>query len=285
MAKLTSYETSSGNSANQGAPFVAALAAIGRFATTLENELQQILTLLGQVVIAFGQIILGRRRFRWNSFIRHLREAGLNAVPIVALISFLMAIVLAYQGVAQLQLFGAQRYAINLVAVSTLREMGGLLAAIMVAGRSGSSFTSEIGVMKIREEVDALTVMGMTPLDVMVLPRIAALVVVLPLLTFVAFLSGMLGGALVSIFSLGVSLFNYLNLFAEAVASYTPWLGLAKAPVFALFIGLISCLSGLNVTGSAESIGRQTTQSVVRGIFSVLVIDALFSIFFSRMNW
>ena len=257
----------------------------GRFAYQLVQNLYEVTSLLGQVAVAFGEIAIGTRSFRWNAFTRHVREAGLQAMPIVMLISFLMSIVLAYQGVSQLSMFGAQRYAINLVAISTLREMGGLLAAIMVAGRSGSSFTSEIGVMKIREEVDAMTVMGLSPLDTMILPRIAALMVVLPLLTVAAFIAGITGGALMSVASLGVDLSTYFELFAGAVNGHTHWVGLVKAPVFALFIGIISCLCGLRVSGSADSVGQQTTRAVVEGIFAVLVIDALFSILFAKIGW
>jgi phospholipid/cholesterol/gamma-HCH transport system permease protein len=258
---------------------------IGKTASSAGNHTYVMLSLFGEVLTAFAQILAGIRPFRWNAFARHVREAGLNAIPIVALISFLMAIVLAYQGVAQLQLFGAQRYAINLVSISTLREMGGLLAAIMVAGRSGSSFTSEIGVMKIREEVDALMVMGLNPMDSLIIPRIAALLLVLPLLTVIAFLAGLMGGYVVAAGSLGTSFGTYLTLFAGSVSASTPWLGLMKAPVFALFIGLISCLYGLRVSGSADSIGRETTRSVVHGIFAVLVVDAMFSILFNALEW
>lgn len=261
------------------------LEKVGRAGVGVAHDLYEVLSLLGEVSIAFAQIAVGKRRFRWNSFIRHVREAGLMALPIVMLISFLMSIVLAYQGVSQLSTFGAQRYAINLVAISILREMGGLLAAIMVAGRSGSSFTSEIGVMKIREEVDAMRAVGLNPLDVMVLPRIAALVIVLPLLTVAAFAAGILGGAILSVTILGVDLSTYLELFAGAVSSSTHWVGLVKAPVFALFIGVISCLCGLRVSGSADSVGKQTTRAVVQGIFAVLVIDAAFSIFFAQIGW
>lgn len=261
------------------------LVALGKKAFAVGERGYEILNLLGAVVWSFGEIAVGVRAFRFNSFVRHIREAGLQAVPIVALITFLMSIVIAYQGVAQLSMFGAQSFTINLVAVSSLRELGGLLAAIMVAGRSGSSFTSEIGVMKIREEVDAMTVMGMSPLDVMILPRIAALMVVLPLLTVVSFVASFLGGAVVSILSLGIDFETYVQMFGEAAAGHAHWVGMVKAPVFALFIGIISCLEGLRVSGSAESVGKRTTSSVVQGIFSVLVLDAVFSVFFSKIGW
>ncbi len=264
---------------------VETLAQVGRAADKFGETLIILCSFLGQVTVYFSQILIGRRKFRSNSFVRHVREAGLNAVPIVALISFLMSVVLAYQGVAQLETFGAQRFSINLVAISVLREMGGLLAAIMVAGRSGSSFTSEIGVMKIREEVDALEVMGLDAMDVMVLPRVAALVVVLPLLTFIAMLAGMLGGGLVSVASLGIDFETYLTAFANAVNIKSFLVGMIKAPVFALFIAMISCIAGMRVSGSASSVGQQTTSAVVQSIFAVLVIDAIFSIFFSQIGW
>lgn len=285
LSKVEATLRTSGKEAFAKPRFEGIAVATGKLAFQVAHDMYEVFSLLGEVCVAFVEILLGKRIFRTNSFVRHVREAGLQAMPIVALISFLMSIVMAYQGVSQLELFGAQRFAINLVAISTLREMGGLLAAIMVAGRSGSSFTSEIGVMKIREEVDAMTVMGMTPLDVMILPRIAALIVALPLLTVVAFIAGILGGATVSVISLGVDFPTYLQLFGASVSGHTHWVGLVKAPVFALFIGLISCLAGLRVAGSAESVGVQTTRAVVQGIFSVLVIDAVFSIFFARIGW
>lgn len=266
------------------AAMVAVLAQIGRSAASFAAALHVLCAFLGQVVVYFSQILIGRRHFRGNSFVRHVREAGLNAVPIVALISFLMSIVLAYQGTTQLATFGAQRFSINLVAISVLREMAGLLAAIMVAGRSGSSFTSEIGVMKIREEVDALEVMGLDPMDVMVLPRVAALIVVLPLLTFVAMLAGMFGGGLVSVASLGIDFSTYLTLFSSAVNIKSFFVGMVKAPVFALFIAMIACINGMRVSGSASSVGQQTTSAVVQSIFAVLVLDAIFSVFFAKIG-
>lgn len=196
----------------------------------------------------------------------------------------MIAIVLGYQGVAQLRPFGGEDYTINLVAVSVLREMAVLITAIMVAGRSGSAFTAEIGVMKTREEVDALQVMGIEPMQVLVVPRVIALVITLPLLTFFADIMGLVGGAAISQFLLGISPTQYLARLPQVVVASDLYVGLFKAPVFAFFIAIIGCMHGLRASGSAESVGRETTRAVVKSIFMVLVLDALFSILFERLG-
>ena len=222
--------------------------------------------------------------FRFGSIVHHIEETGINAIPIIGLIAFLISVVLAYQGVAQLRPLGGEQYTVNLIAISVLREMGVLLTAIMVAGRSGSAFAAEIGVMKVREEVDALQVIGMNPFEVLVMPRILALVIVMPLLAFIADIMGLLGGAVTSWALLDMSLAPYLDR-VQQVAHWQDYaVGIIKAPVFALLIGMTGCLHGMKVEGSAESVGRETTISVVKSIFLVLMADAVFSVFFEKVG-
>ncbi|TMG82164.1 MAG: ABC transporter permease [Betaproteobacteria bacterium] len=196
----------------------------------------------------------------------------------------MIAVVIGYQSVAQLRPYGAEDFTINLVAVSVLREMGVLITAIMVAGRSGSAFTAEIGVMKAREEVDALQVMGVEPMEVLVVPRLIGLIIALPLLTFFADVMGLLGGAMISKALLDVSLLQYLDHVRHAADVHDLFVGLVKAPVFAFFIGIIGCMHGLRVRGSAGSVGDETTRAVVKAIFLVIVLDALFSVLFEKLG-
>ena len=209
-----------------------------------------------------------------------MQEAGLNAIPIVGLMSFLIGIVLAFQGASQLQRFGAEVFVVNLVAISVLREIGVLMTAIIVAGRSGSAFTAQIGSMKVNEEVDAMRALGLDPIEVLILPRLLALMITLPLLTFIADLLGLLGGGLMAWIVLGISPGTFIERLNDAIGMWTFWVGMIKAPVFAATIALIGCYEGLQVGGSAESVGQRTTRAVVEAIFLVIVIDAVFSIFY-----
>jgi len=193
--------------------------------------------------------------------------------------------VIGYQGVAQLRPYGGEDFTINLVAVSVLREMGVLITAIMVAGRTGAAFTAEIGVMMAREEVDALKVMGVEPMAVLVVPRVIGLMITLPLLAFFADMMGLLGGAGIAQAQLGVSLVQYVDRVHQAVDVSDFLVGIVKAPVFAFLIAVIGCMHGLRVRGSAESVGKETTRSVVKAIFLVIVLDALFSVFFEKLGW
>jgi len=201
------------------------------------------------------------------------------------MISLLVGVVLAFQGADQLRRFGAQVFTVNMVGISVLREMGILLTAIVVAGRSGSAFTAEIGAMQVNEEVDALRVTGLDPMEVLVAPRVIALMISLPLLTFFADIMGLLGGGLMSIFLIDISFGQYWRILNNAVAINTFLVGIVKAPVFALLIALVGCFEGLRVSGSAESVGRLTTRSVVEGIFLVIIFDAFFSVLFSYLGF
>ena len=257
---------------------------LGRGAHDARLETIEVITFMGQVASELAKALLHPRHLRFASISRQVSETGINALPIVGLMAIMIAIVIAYQGVVQLRPYGGEDFTINLVAVSMLREMGVLITAIMVAGRSGSAFAAEVGVMQSREEIDALKVMGMDPMEVLVVPRIIGLVITLPLLTFFADVMGLAGGAVISQFLLHVSPAQYLDRVHTAVDVKDLFVGLVKAPVFALIIAAIGCMHGLRVKGSAESVGRETTSAVVKAIFLVIVLDALFSILFEKLG-
>jgi phospholipid/cholesterol/gamma-HCH transport system permease protein len=262
-------------------PLTAVALRIGRETVRIVGEGRDLVSFLGLTVIVLLRSLLKPWRIRPVPLIAHMEQTGLNALPIVGLISFLVGIVLAYQGADQLARFGAQIFTVNLVAIGVLREMGILLTAIIVAGRSGSAFTAQIGTMKVNEEVDAMRTLGLDPMEVLVMPRIFALVLVLPLLTFYADVMGLLGGAVMATLVLDISFFQFARQLSDAVTLWTFWIGIIKAPLFAFIIGMIGCYEGLQVSRSAESVGRQTTRAVVEAIFLVIVLDAMLSIFFS----
>jgi phospholipid/cholesterol/gamma-HCH transport system permease protein len=264
---------------------VAVALRVGRETFRIGREANGLLSFLGLTVMVFLRSLVKPWRIRFTSLIAHMEQTGLNALPIVGLISFLVGIVLAYQGADQLARFGAQIFTVNLVAVGVLREMGILLTAIIVAGRSGSSFTAQIGTMKVNEEVDAMQTLGLDPMEVLVMPRVLALVLVLPLLTFYADIMGLLGGAVMATLVLDISFFQFARQLHDAVTVETFLVGIIKAPLFAFIIGMIGCYEGLQVSRSAESVGRQTTRAVVEAIFLVIVLDALLSIFFSVIGF
>lgn len=236
---------------------------------------------LGEVTATFGRIIKEPWRFRPVSFIHHLEHTGLRAVPIIALICLLIGAVVMQQGVIQLRPFGADVFAVNMLGILSLREVGVLLTAIMVAGRSGSAFTAEIGSMKMREEIDAMRTLGIDPMETLVAPRVLALIVVMPLLTFVGDLMCLVGGGLMAMVYLGLDIPAYLEALHGALDIRHFLAGMVKAPIAALIIGLVGCLEGLKVTGSAESLGFHVTSAVVKAIFLVIVFDAVFAMFLS----
>lgn len=245
---------------------------------------RQMLSFFGQIMITLGRALVRPRRLRLTSFVHHLEQTGVDALPIVGLISFLIGIVLAYQGADQLRTFGAEIFTIDLLGIAILREIGILLTAIVVAGRSGSAFTAQIGTMQVNEEVDALRTLGLDPVEVLVLPRLLALVIALPLLTFFANIMALFGGGLMCAFVLDIGPRQFLNQLDAAVTPEMFLVGMSKAPVFALLIAMVGCYEGLKVSGSAESVGRKTTQAVVESIFLVIVFDAVFSIMFSYLG-
>ena len=257
---------------------------IGRSADEVWRDTLAVIAFSGRVASAGSHILLHPRTLRSAAISKHVAQTGVDAMPIVALMAVMISVVIGYQGVAQLRSYGGEDFTINLVAVSMLREMGVLVTAIMVAGRSGSAFTAEIGVMKARSEIDALQVMGLEPMELLVMPRLIALIITLPLLSFFADLMGLVGGGLIAQTLLHVSPLQYLDRVKHAVDASDLFVGLVKAPVFALFIGVIGCMHGLRVQGSSESVGAQTTSAVVKSIFLVIVLDALFSILFERLG-
>lgn len=257
---------------------------LGKGAHDARHDALDIITFVGRAASWTGSALMHPNCLRPASISRHIAETGIHALPIIALMAVMIAIVIGYQGIAQLRPYGGEDFTIDLVAVSVLREMGVLITSIMVAGRSGSAFTAEIGVMKTREEIDALKVMGIEPMQVLVVPRLIALVITLPLLTFFADMMGLIGGAAISQSLLDVSPPQYLMRVRQAVDGSDLFVGLFKAPIFAFFITIVSCMHGLRVKGSAESVGRETTRAVVKSIFLVIVLDAFFSILFEKLG-
>jgi phospholipid/cholesterol/gamma-HCH transport system permease protein len=257
---------------------------IGESTSAGLHFLRGLFVFIGRIFARLAWNFLHPRHFRLPSIVRHIQETGIQALPIIGLLAVLISMVITYQGSIQLRKFGADIYTIDLTVISLLREMGVLVTAIMVAGRSGSAFAAEIGVMKLREEVSALKTMGLDPIEVLVLPRVLALIITLPLLTFLADFIGLAGGGIMSFFLLNASPHQYLARVQDVADVTTFFVGMIKAPVFAVLIAVIGCYQGLNVSGSAESIGRMTTLSVVQAIFLVIMADAFFSIVFLKVG-
>lgn len=261
------------------------LARIGRSTVTAVTEGNAMLAFVGELVVRGGRLLAFPWRIRWREVVAEIEAAGLRALGIVGLLSFLVGMVMAYQAGATLADFGANVLIVNLVAIITLREMGPLLTAIIVAGRTGSSYTAQLGTMRITEEIDALRSIGISPFDMLILPKIIALMVVLPLLTVFANLLGLLGGAVIAAYRFEVSFSVYFDRLPEVVDLTTLMLGLIKTPVFAIAIALIGCMQGMRVGGSALAVGRATTVSVVQATFLVIVLDAGFSVLFNLMGY
>lgn len=243
-----------------------------------------LLSFFGLITVTFLRLMVRPDRLRLKAVLSHIEQTGLNALPILGLLSFLIGVVLAFQGADQLRRFGAQLFVVNLLGVSILRELGILMTAIIVAGRSGSAFTAQIGTMKVNQEVDAIRTLGLDPVELLVVPRALALIVSLPLLAFYADLMGLLGGSLMSWIVLDIPPGVFVRQLQSAVSLEIFVVGMVKAPVFALVIAMVGCYEGLKVSGSAESVGRLTTKAVVESIFLVIVLDALFSILFSFLG-
>ena len=262
---------------------LAALDRLGRQVESAGKGLVDLLGFFGLVVARLVGTILHPSRLRVTALVHHMQEAGMNAVPIVALLSFLIGIVLAFQGADQLTQFGAEIFVVDLISLSILRELGILLTAIIVAGRSASAFTASIGSMKMREEIDAMPTLGLDPIELLVLPRVLALFIMLPLLGFIADIAGLFGGALMSWYQLGVSPGMFMTRLLETDVSHF-LVGISKAPFFAVIIAVIGCFQGMRVEGNTESLGRLTSRSVVQAIFMVILADATFSIFFAAVG-
>jgi len=260
------------------------LASVGATVISGWHNLLQFLGFLGLTLVVLARLLPRPWRWRYTALVAQMQQAGLNAVPIVALLNFLVGAVVAFLGATVLAQFGATIYTVDLVGYAFMREMGVLLAAIMLAGRTASAYTAQIGSMKVNEEIDALRVQGLDPIELLVIPRLLALLIMLPILSFVAIMSGMLGGAMVAVLSLDISPARFLGIVQEIPVKHL-YLGMSKAPVFAVMIALIGCLEGFKVKGSAQSVGEHTTSAVVQSIFVVILLDAVAALFFMQMDW
>lgn len=260
------------------------LARLGRNTLGHLEQLLGMLAFIGEAAVEGIRLLRQPSRIRTRHVLHNIQGTGFDALPIVGLLSFLMGVVVSYQGAEQLARYGANIFVVDLVGLSMLREMAPLLTAIIVAGRSGSAFTAQIGTMKVTEEIDAMRTIGITPMDVLVLPKIIALLIALPLLTVYADIMGVLGGMVMAKSQLGVGYGDFIERFDNAVKLSSYLVGVGKALVFALIVALVGCFQGFQVSGSADSVGRQTTVSVVQAIFLVIVWDAVFSIVFSWLK-
>lgn len=258
---------------------------VGMIVSGLGRGSLRVLGFLGQVVLAAGTVARHPGRFRGNALVHQMELVGVNALAIIGLMSFLVGIVIAQQGAVQLRQFGAEIYTVNLVGRLTLRELGILMTAIMVAGRSGSAFAAQIGTMKLTEEVDAMRTIGVSPMEALVLPRILATMLMMPLLGIYSAAIGIIGGAFLSSVSLGIPFFTFLARIQEVVPLHDVWVGLAKAPVFGLIVSLAGCYQGMQVKTDAEEVGTRTTAAVVMAIFTVIVLDAIFAVWFTNIGW
>ena len=266
-------------------PIVARLEQAGRAAFGGLGEAAIFLLMLGATCWALIGVLRRPRSLRLTSLAYQTWQIGWQAIPIMLLITFLIGAIIAQQGIFHFRKFGAESYVVDMVGILVLREIGVLIVAIMVAGRSGSACTAELGSMKMREEIDALKVMGLNPVEVLVLPRLTALVIGLPLLTFIGNISAIMGGAMVAQFYGQIPIDIFFTRMQEEVAQRHIWVGLFKAPFMALIIGLVACIEGMRVKGSAESLGQQTTASVVKAIFLVIVLDGIFAILFASLGY
>jgi len=257
---------------------------IGRAVGNTASDLAAITHMLGETAVALLRVFARPATFRFTSVVHHLDRVGLQAVPIILLITFLLGCIIAQQGIFHFRRFGAELYVVDMIGILVLREIGVIMVSIMIAGRSGSSYTAELGSMKMREEIDALRTMGFAPVDVLVLPRILALVLALPILTFLGSMAALYGGGLVCWLYGGISPEIFVSRLKDAISLDHFAIGMIKAPFMALMIGLVACTEGLQVKGSAESLGLHTTASVVKSVFLVIVMDGVFAMFFAAIG-
>ncbi len=257
----------------------------GRAMVSIADEIVETVGFFGETLVTIGKQIVNPRLVRPVSIVNVMEKAGLNALPIVMLRSFFIGMVVAYLGARILADFGATVFVVELVAISMLREFGVVITAVILAGRTNSSFTAEIGAMKMRQEIDAMRVIGISPMDALVVPRVIAMLLMTPILTFAAMMAGMFGGVLVCWGALDISPAMFLGRFQEVVPAQHFWVGFVKAPAFALVLAVIACKQGLSVGGDVGSLGSRVTTSVVQGIFMVILMDAIFALWFLEMDW
>jgi phospholipid/cholesterol/gamma-HCH transport system permease protein len=265
-------------------PIIVKVSDVGRAAVGATDDFTVFLQMLGSLFVALFGVLRRPKSLRLTSLVYQLYRVGWQAIPIVVLITFLIGAIIAQQGIFHFRKFGADSYVVDMVGILVLRELGVLIVAIMVAGRSGSAYTAELGSMKMREEIDALSTMGLDPVGVLILPRVIALVCALPILTFIGSMAALYGGGLVAQFYGGMGPAIFIARLHEAVSVTSFEVGIIKAPFMALVIGIVACSEGLRVKGSAESLGKQTTTSVVKSIFLVIVLDGLFAVFFASIG-
>lgn len=258
---------------------------LGEHVYSARGGIYGVVGFFGQILIGGASLLRHPGRFPVKALVHQMELVGVSALPIIGLMSFLIGIVIAQQGSVQLQQFGAEALTVNLVGRITLRELGVLMTAIMVAGRSGSAFAAQLGTMKLTEEIDAMRTIGISPIEVLVIPRILAATFMMILLGFYASLVAIVGGAVVGQFELGIPFFTFLLRIQEVVPTYDLWVGLIKAPVFGLIVALAGCYNGMQVRGNSEEVGRRTTMAVVSAIFAVIVLDAFFAVFFTEIGW
>jgi len=262
-----------------------ALAELGEWTVDAGRTLVGLLGFLGAMIVAIGAIIRHPKRFRLNAVVQRFDLVGVRALGIIGLMTFLIGIVIGQQGAVQLASFGAEVYTINLIGRLSVRELATLMTAIMVAGRSGSAFAAQLGTMKITEEIDAMRTIGVSPVEALVIPRMLAAVVMMPLLSFYAMLMSILGGGIYVWIDLGIAPATFIQRIGEVVPVTDLWVGLIKAPVFGFIIALAGCFQGMQVKGNSEEVGIRTTAAVVQAIFLVIVLDAVFAVFFSSVGW
>jgi len=266
-------------------PFQRVLGQIGASMMLAGRTMLGLLGFFGALLITIWNIIRRPRRFRLNAVTQQFEVVGVDALGIIGLMSFLVGIVIAEQGAVQLRQFGAEIYTINLIGRSALKELGVLMTAIMVAGRSGSAFAAQLGSMKLSEEIDAMRTIGVSPMEALIFPRVLATVLMMPLLGFYAAVLAIVGGGLFCWISLGIPPVTFIQRTREVVPMTDLWQTIIKAPVFGLIIAMAGCFQGLQVQGNAEEVGLRTTTAVVQGIFLVIVIDAFFAVFFTEIGW
>ncbi len=264
--------------------FQGPLEGLGRSATEIGREAVDFLAFMGQFALDSLPRLLRPHRLRWKQIVAEIEIAGVRAIPILGLLVFLTGVVIAYQGGAPLEQYGANIFLVDLLVITMLREMAPLMTAIIVAGRTGSAYAAQIGTMRITEEIDALRVTGITPFEILALPKVLALVLAMPLLTLFADVVGVFGGMVVANAMFDVSFAEFIRRIPDAMAPSSFWVGIIKAPVFAVIIASVGCYHGFAVRGSTESVGRATTRAVVHGIFLVIVVDALFSVIFNQLG-
>ena len=269
----------------QGSALTRVLEKTGVAAIAYKDGVIELLDFLGALLIAAARALRHPSRIRWVSLVRQMELVGVGALPIVGLMSFLIGIVIAQQGAVQLRQFGAEIYTVNLTGRLSFRELGILMTAIMFAGRSGSSFAAQIGTMKLTEEVDAMRTIGVSPVEALILPRVMASVLIMPLLGFYSAVLAIIGGAFISMFSLEIPFMTFLTRIQEVVPTHDLWVGLIKGPVFGLIVALAGCYQGMRVLGNSEEVGLKTTVAVVQAIFAVIVLDAFFAVFFTEVGW